>query len=96
MHGLHVHIRRQPVGEIDVKLVRRAFADPLAVADDDIEIRLRQREVLEDLVLIAAPGDLIDVDLDAGFLREILSQLAQALGRCRLGPPDRDRLFAGR
>src|SRR5205823_2301470 len=80
---------------IDIKLVGRAFPDPLAVANDDVKIRLREREILEDLILVAAPGDLVDVDLDAGFLREILPELAQAFGRRPLGPPDRDRLFAG-
>ena len=51
-----------------------ASPDPLTVTDDDIEICLVVTKVQKHLILISAPGNLMHVDSDPGFLLENMAQ----------------------
>src|SRR5262249_38673907 len=81
---------REPISEIEVELARGAAPEPLAVPDDDVERRRLVAEVEKDLILVVAPGNLLHLDGDTRFLLVVAAELLEAVGRCPLGPPDRD------
>src|SRR5205814_8829191 len=57
VNRLQVNDRGKPVSEIEVELAGRAAAEPLAVADDDVEGRGLVAEVQKDLILVIGPGE---------------------------------------
>jgi hypothetical protein len=92
--GLDVDDLGEPVGQVEVELARRAAAEPLAVTDDDVERRRLLAEIEKHLILVVAPGDLVNLDRHARFLLVVVAELLQSIGGRPLCPPDRDGLRA--
>ena len=75
MDRAHINGLGQPIGQLQIQPLGRAAADPLAVADDDVEIGLLVAEIEKDLVLISGPGNLVHLDGNPGLLGELVTQL---------------------
>ena len=88
----------EEVVELDVPVVLRRAADPLAVADDQVAQLAVRVELVEEAIGIARPGDELVLHLDAGFFGEVLAELDERVGRipCRPAQGELLALSCGR
>ena len=93
MDGGNVHRLWQPIRQLQVESPGRSPPDPLAVAHDDVEVRLLIAKIQKDLIVVGWPGDLMHFDGDASLLFEVFAQFLQTGGRIPLGPPYSDGFF---
>ncbi len=81
----------EEVVQLDVVLVLRRAADPLAVADDQVAEFAVRVELIDEPIGIAGPGNELVLHLDPGLFGEILAQLDQRVRRVPCGPAKRQR-----